>query len=479
MFCEGETLKLKNRKNILFLYLGFVIMIFMGCSNNNNSTEANNPDVPEDLTTRLYMMSGETGTLEPSINTDEYIITLHNVLSPVRWITDRPGRKSGINTVGDFVENVWPEIFDAIAPNAVLKFVLENENNGLFLTLRKPAYDPDNGTLSFTATLLRSTFKEGDARLEETIEGAFPAIVVLNNGDGLNFVVHSEVATIEDPGQENTFTMIQEVVDDDLLWVSGAPSTLSNRTTAETLADSWETFFPGAPPNAFLFGITDKNQLKAYSMTLERMTYFPEDIRISYSASILDNDPIENVTLHSVTLVIDNDATDTETRTININNQVQLLSPCGGPSLTFFQGYSHVDVIYNEQKSIVVSPLWGEYQIGFQVNGWYWRCGGSDNCPNPKNCQNPDNAGQVAIKITPGQSPTACTAAELVENFSSFTCDSSVPNASNVVTVTLEDPSTCLVKVEVSDLSQLDPTDNCCNCDSCTNIPAGQETHCK
>ncbi len=96
----------------------------------------------------------------------------------------------------------------------------------------------------------------------------------------------------------------------------------------------------------------------------------------------------------------------------------------------------------------------------------------------PSHCRNPDNAGQVAIKISPGQDATSCTAAELVKNLYVGTCDGSVPNASEVVTITLEDPSTCLIKVEVSDLTQLDPTDDCCSCDSCTSAPAGQQTYC-
>ena len=121
-----------------------------------------------------------------------------------------------------------------------------------------------------------------------------------------------------------------------------------------------------------------------------------------------------------------------------------------------------------ERSGFLFQSLSVDFLIGFQINGWYWRCGGASDCPNRKNCRNPDNAGQVGIKITPGQTATSCTAAELVKNFDIGTCDSSVPNASDVVTVTLEDPSACLIRVEVSDLTQLDPTDGCCSCDNCT-----------
>lgn len=163
---------------------------------------------------------------------------------------------------------------------------------------------------------------------------------------------------------------------------------------------------------------------------------------------------------------------------MRVDNRAQLLSPCTGPSLTFFQGTMPVDVPSGATQTIDVPQLFGAYEIGFQVNGWYWRCAGAADCPNPNGCQNPDNAGQVAIRITPGAASPECTAAELVKDFSDFTCDASVPNASDVVRVTLEDPTTCTVRVEASGLASLDPTAGCCDCRSCAAAPPGQQTHC-
>ena len=293
-------MRLKNGQNIIFLSLGFILTTFVGCSNNTNNTTST-----VNVETRLYMTSGETGSLEPTTNNNEYIITLHNVPSEVCWITDRHARKSGIDTTINFIENVWAESFEVTAPNAIVKFLLENENEGLFLTLKEPTYDADRRILSFTTTLIRSTFEEGDPRLEETIEFEYPAIVILNNGAGFNFVVHSETATVENAAQENTYTIIQNDVDDEVLWASSAASTLSNVTTTEEFANNWETFFSAVPPNAFMFGITDNGELKGYPITLESMEYSHGDDKISYSASTPDNNPIENVTLKSVTLVID------------------------------------------------------------------------------------------------------------------------------------------------------------------------------
>ena len=155
-------------------------------------------------------------------------------------------------------------------------------------------------------------------------------------------------------------------------------------------------------------------------------------------------------------------------------NQVPIPQPCFGPSLTFFEGPKPVDVPAGPPTTVQVSELFGAYQIGFQVNGWYWRtCTGPDECPNPNACQNPDNAGQVAVEIA-----SDCSTAKLVPN--TFTCDALVPNASNAVTVTLQSSSPCTIVV-AGVAGALTPTDDCCSCSSCTGsqIPAGQATHCQ
>lgn len=162
--------------------------------------------------------------------------------------------------------------------------------------------------------------------------------------------------------------------------------------------------------------------------------------------------------------------------TVIIDNQVALPQSCMGASLTFFEGSVPVDIDYQTTKTIQIAPLFGAYQIGFQVNGWYWRtCASPGDCPNPKSCQNPDNAGQVAVEVA-----SDCSTATLLQNWDAFTCDSMVPNASAAVTVSLESSSPCKVKVASTSMP-LVPTDDCCSCSSCTpsQTPAGQVLHCQ
>ena len=163
--------------------------------------------------------------------------------------------------------------------------------------------------------------------------------------------------------------------------------------------------------------------------------------------------------------------------TMNVVNQMPLPAPCTiGTSLTFFEGTTPVDVAYGATTPVQVAQLFGVYQIGFQVNGWYWRtCTGPGDCPNPNECQNPDNAGQVAVEIA-----SDCSTAKLVQNFDAFTCDDLVPNASAAVTVTLRSQNPCTVVVGATS-TVLTPTDQCCSCSSCSGseIPTGQVTHCQ
>lgn len=170
----------------------------------------------------------------------------------------------------------------------------------------------------------------------------------------------------------------------------------------------------------------------------------------------------------------------TDTVQMRVNNQVQLLPACGDSnSLTFFEGYGKKDLPANQVTPVTVSNLWGTYKIGFQVNGWYWRCAGAAECPNPSGCQNPDNAGQVGIIVVPAGSGAGCGSATLDTTWTLGLCDANVPSARNVVTVSLEDPATCQVRVEASGLDTLAPSDGCCDCSTCTTPPGSQQTHCR
>ncbi len=394
----SKGMAFKNGQSGISLFLGFfIIMAFVSCSSDHNAST----DVSyEELSTRLYMISGKTGDLEPAANDNEYKITLYDVSPDVVWITDRPARKSGSDTTRRFVDIVWPASFAQTAPNGIVKFLVENENAGLFLTLREPVYDSESETLSFKATLIRSTFQEGDPRLVKTLAFDDSSVVILNNGEGINYVVYGERATVGIPDVENTFTIIQQNVDDKVLWASSAPSTFSDVTPTRALADNWDAMFSAVPPNAFMFGITGNGGMKAYSITLNSMEYSPEDEAIVYSASALGSEPIENGTLNSVTLVIDSQET-----AIKVQFDNQILAADGGPCSPWTNDTVAVFLPGQNPGGIQLAPdtKSAQYEIstggitgaGIQVNFWYW-CREPDVPVGPANGnkpQNPDNSG--------------------------------------------------------------------------------------
>ena len=133
------------------LVLGFVAINLFGCSNSGSSTAT----IP---TNRLYMAAAEDGTLSPTENADEYVLTLNDVQQDMLWFTNRPERESGEETVEDFVRYVWPGAYGEVAPNAIMKFYVSGTNAGVFVTLKEPEYDSGAGTLKFRATMLNFTF---------------------------------------------------------------------------------------------------------------------------------------------------------------------------------------------------------------------------------------------------------------------------------------------------------------------------------
>ena len=136
-------MKSLTRPLTLFMGLCLMVMCFSGCSDNDSSSS-----FPSDFTNRLYVTAAESGALVPTDDDNEYFITFYNVVSEVRWFTDRPQRETGEDSTANFVETMWSRVYGDVAPNAVIKFHLLGENAGVFVTLRNPEYDSDTKILS-------------------------------------------------------------------------------------------------------------------------------------------------------------------------------------------------------------------------------------------------------------------------------------------------------------------------------------------
>lgn len=295
------------RSLILSLTMVFLAMTFLGCSDSSD-----NSSFSADLTNRIYVAAAESGTLAPTENRAEFIISLDQVWTDVLWFTDRPERETGENATADFVGNLWPLVYGQVAPNAVIKFHISGANAGLFVALAAPEYDSDNGTLKFRATLLNSTFDEPP---QSFLEFDKPVITILNNVPGQDvassFVIYGENAAIDGTATEGRYTLTQEDLDNSVLLANNAPGRYSNVSTTGAFVAQWSGRFGDSPPNAVISGLTDTGELYGYLLTLTNPRYEETDNRITYSATVLGLETEIPATLTSATLVVDSAGTAT------------------------------------------------------------------------------------------------------------------------------------------------------------------------
>jgi hypothetical protein len=304
---------MKSLINILPLSLiaGFLAIGFLGCSDSDSSST--------DLTNRLYVTAAESGTLTPTGNGDEFIITLNNVFPDVVWFNDRPQGDTGEDTTADFIGYLWPRVYGQVAPNAVIKFFVSGANAGLFVALNAREYDSNTETLTFQATLLNSTFDEKPGNLGFEI----PVITILNNVSGQNggssFVIYGESASLALTGTQGQptsaqlnvtatqgqYTLTQNDLDNEVLLANNAPGRYSNVSTTESFVEQWSSRFSDSPPNAVISGLTDSGELVGYFLTLSEPTYEEAANRITYPATFLDRETGPEFKINSATLIVD------------------------------------------------------------------------------------------------------------------------------------------------------------------------------
>ncbi len=289
------------RSSILLLTTGLLAMTLLGCSGSDSSNSAS-----ADLSKRLYVLAAESGTVTPTDEDSEFLITLDQVRTDVLWFTDRPELLTGGNTTTDYVGYLWPLVYGDVAPNAVIKFQFAGANAGLFVTLGKPDYDSGTGILKFKVTLLNATFDEG---LQNFLEFYKPVVTVLNNVPGQDgessFVIYGETASIDVTSTEGQYTLIQEELDNSVLLANNAPGRYSSVSTTEEFVAQWSGRFGDSPPNAIISGIADTGELYGYLLTLTDPKYDETVNRITYSATVLGQETEIPGTLTSATLVLD------------------------------------------------------------------------------------------------------------------------------------------------------------------------------
>ena len=310
-----------------FVVLGLLAMIPLGCSSSTTSISTN----------RVYLMNADAGTLTPTDQDWEYILTLENVSEVMLWYTDRPDRQSGTVTVGYFVQTVWPAVFVDIAPNAILDgWIPPNVlNDGLFLILRDPQYDSNSKKLTFNVTLENTTME--DKHPESTVNFEDIKITVLNNNedgetDTYSFAQVAPSAFFEETGAEGVYTLYLNDVYPESYYLADAPDRFSFVYPVDLFELAWPNVFGDDPPNASMTSYTESGELKMQIMTLDHPDYDPETHLLTYTATLLHGTIENNQTLNSPTLFIDaadSTSCDTQMGGAGFTKRVTVINNCG------------------------------------------------------------------------------------------------------------------------------------------------------
>lgn len=104
----------------------------------------------------LFALQADSGALARADSAGEgkYVLTLEHPRGHTTWFTDRPARDGGTISTQDFV-SAWADLgFDDVPPNAVM--TVAAQDHPLIVELEEPAYDADEGTLSFAVTVIGS-----------------------------------------------------------------------------------------------------------------------------------------------------------------------------------------------------------------------------------------------------------------------------------------------------------------------------------
>lgn len=288
---------------------GFLCIATFGCSDSNNDK----PPVPPAVeTNRIYVATMGNGTLAPVTGSEaEYTLTFENVTENVLWYTDRPERKSGAESVKNYVKR-WIEIYGDVAPNAVLDGYLMSGDairSGMYLKLREPLYDAETDILAFQTTLLGSSMDDPYHPIDPVNIYDIKLTVFDNTPEGeINYWSFGETAreaVLAPTKTEGMYKLTLKGVYPEVYQVQNAPGTRYEMLRAASLEADWAHYFSVDPPNASLTGLSLTNSGEMRVILLEIDNPSHDGGNAYYDAKVLGGQVLPNGALIDVTLMID------------------------------------------------------------------------------------------------------------------------------------------------------------------------------
>ncbi len=304
-------MKSLRRLLTLCLVVGLVAILLVKCGDDS--------DEPTKYITRTHLIYAKYGTLSPvsqgmdgtlssSNRSNQYILTLEDVSEEMLWYTEQPSRESGTETVRYFTA-VWSTAYGEVAPNAVLDGYIGTNvsNDGFFLTLNAPQYDPNSNRLTFSVTLLDSTL---DNKPETTLAIEKIKITILDNSakdqtDDWSFAQVAPDARFEPTGTGGVYSLYLNDVCPETYYLGNAPNRRSYLYSVKAFVRNWQELFEGDPPNASMTTYSENGDLKAHILTLDSPEYDEDTHSVIYTARLLHGEIKAGETSYSPTLFIE------------------------------------------------------------------------------------------------------------------------------------------------------------------------------
>ena len=303
-------------KETVFAVLAFTVIavILAACSDNNSVSK------PFEKEEYFIILSG-SGALIPaessqasspssSEDTSGYTLVMENVSESVTWFANRPGRDIGQKTTAEFINNVWPSRFAATNPNALLDCRVSGQSleDGMYLTIANPVYDPENDRLTFASVALHNWTMDEKPENPLSFDHVKLTLLPNCNNQGATCWSWAQVSpsvSFVPSNEDGKYLLKMSHIYRELYHLQHAPGDRSEIMSTISMETYWDEMFQGIPPNASLSAYTGTGKLNLVLLTIENPSYDSEDNTFTYEATVLSGDVNSPEIMSAATLLID------------------------------------------------------------------------------------------------------------------------------------------------------------------------------
>jgi len=305
----------KIRKPV-FSALVFAVIATMiaACSDNNSGSKPLEKEeyfiILSDSGSLIPAEASQTSSSSSSEVTSGYTLIMENVSESVTWFANRPARDIGQKTTSEFINSVWPARFNVINPNALLDCRVSGKSleDGMYLTLANPVYDPENDRLTFASVTLHNWTMDEKPVNPLSFNNVKLTLLPNCNNQGATCWSWAQVSpsvSFVPSNEEGKYLLKMNHIYRELYHLQHAPGDSSEIMSTISMETYWDKIFQGIPPNASLSAYTGTGKLNLVLLTIENPSYDSEDDTFTYEATVLSGDVESLEIMNTATLLID------------------------------------------------------------------------------------------------------------------------------------------------------------------------------